>query len=145
MNTEELSFEGWDKHSNICTTTSILVTEINENEYGEQLNESEVSSFKNQEVKYYAVQENITGLSRYFGAKSQREGRYICNRIFKENENPIEYLDLKSTENSGERACLVNLPKGTRIAVGDINQGKGMQARISGLDLSKVEYRDLQK
>jgi len=133
-----LDFFGHNKQNEVCTTTSINVSRIDLNTYGDKEIIDELNAFQNREVEYYQVNEDSIGFARNFGGKAQSLGLYIHNRLFKKSENPVEHLALDSEFNTGENYTRVLLQKGIRIAVGYIANGRGMQARISSLDKDKI-------
>ncbi len=139
----EFVFEGHDQTNNVCTSTVLRVSDIDQSSYGDNMSENEMQSFKDGKITYLRLEEPIKGFARNYGGDSHQNGLFIHNRTFKNEESSIEHLYLNETKNTGEKMCLVELDKGARLAVGFIEKGKGMQARISNQDKVKTGYIDL--
>lgn len=101
--------------------------------------EEERRAFQDGKIEFFRLNKDAIGLARNFGGHAEKQGLYIHNRMFTETENSVEHLHLRDTCNTAEEYTKVKLPEGTRIAIGYISNGKGMQARVSGADRHKVE------
>lgn len=136
-------FVGHDSTGTPCTTTTLDVTPISGDEYGDPEIENERSFFENGNVEFVRLNAEAIGLARNHGGQSEERGLYLHNRLFMDSENAIDHLQLTRTLNTAERLSLVRLPAGARLAIGYIAGGKGMQARISGPDISSAVYEQL--
>jgi len=135
-------FIGHDDSDAPCTTTSMDVAPITKDEYGDPEIDKELAAFENG-IRFFRLNTGVAGLARSHDGKGNRRGLYLHNRIFAGSENPAEHLQLRATGNSGADLSIEELPAGTRIAVGYIKGGKGMQVRVSTQDRKKTRYQNI--
>ena len=135
-------FIGHNSEDIPCTATSLDVELITSVEYEDPEMENERSAFRDGKMEFYRLNKDASGLARNFGGHSEKRGFYIHNRMFtvSETANIAEHLHLLSTGNTGEKYTKLKLPAGTRIAIGYIANGRGMQARVSAADKDKIEF-----
>ena len=124
----------------MCTITSIDVTPIDVGAYGDGQIEDERNAFRDGEIEFYQLNEDAYGFARNYGGKSLLSGYYIHNRLFREEEDPGTHLQLTGTGNTADQYTKATLLRGTRLAVGYINHGRGMQARVSAFDIDKMKF-----
>lgn len=133
-------FVGHDGSDAPCTTTTLDVTPISAEEYGDPAIQAELEFFENGGVQFFCLNQDTIGFARNHGGQSGERGHYVHNRLFAASENPVDHLQLTNTANTAENLSLAKLPTGSRIAIGYIAGGKGMQVRVSRLDVGRVEY-----
>lgn len=134
-----LSFVGHGPDNLPCTSTLLDVTEITCEGYGDPEIDKEKSAFQGP-VRFFILNEDTIGFARNFGGSSKMRGHYVHNRLFKRMEDVVQHLQLAGTGNTAEKYVLVRLAAGTRVAIGHIANGKGMQARVSSADTGALEF-----
>ncbi len=134
------NFIGHNSADVASTSTVLDVTPILSSEYGDPEIENQLESFRDGQVQFFRLNEDVTGFARNFGGSSEVRGGYIHNRFFVPGENPLVHLDLENSGNTAENYTKVKLQAGTRIAVGYIQRGLGMQARVSIADRENMEF-----
>lgn len=138
-----LEFFGHNHLDEVSTTTALNVAEISLDAYGDDRIKKELDAFLNRQVKFYQLKEDAYGFARNFGGGTTQDGLYIHNRLFQDFEDPQNHLNLNTlhnTHNTAQEYTKVKLLKRLRLAVGYIDGGRGMQARISCLDKDKVIF-----